>query len=96
MLFDEKIGATLHYTLPENPPFQWCSLLLGDMEIMISQKTAAQNWYSNNVSILKMPSNNIIYIYVASILDLYNEIREKTKIVLELIEQPHGLYEFAI
>jgi hypothetical protein len=82
MLFDEKIGATLQYTLPENPPFQWCSLLLGDMESMISLKAAAQNWYSNNVSILKMPSNNIIYIYAHPSLIYIMKLEKKLKLSL--------------
>ena len=94
--YQHILGATLRYTLPKSPPFQWCSLLLGNMEIMISQKAAARDWYSSNVSISTVPTNIIIYIYVTSILDLYNEIKETTKIVLELIEQPYGLYEFAI
>jgi hypothetical protein len=82
MLFDKKIGVTLHYTLPENPPFQWCSLLLEDVEIMISLKAAAQNWYSNNVSISKMPSNIIIYIYVHPSLIYIMKLEKKLKLSL--------------
>ena len=36
--YQHVLGAVLQYRLPENPPLEWCSLLLDDTEIMISQK----------------------------------------------------------
>lgn len=47
--YQRVLGETLQYKMLENPPSEWCFYLLGDIEIMISQKQKAKNWYSHNV-----------------------------------------------
>jgi len=48
-IFDAKINATD----PENPPYEWVSLLIGDVEIMFAKMESAVKWYSENVVINK-------------------------------------------
>jgi len=91
-VFDAKIDATD----PENPPYEWVSLLISDVEIMFAKKESAIRWYSENVAINKNISNFIAYIYVEGIDELYQKIKEKTKIIMEPLSQWYGIKEFAI
>jgi len=91
-VFDAKINATD----PENPPYEWVSLLIGDVEIMFAKKESAVRWYSENVGINENISNFIAYIYVKNIDELYQKIKEKTEIIMEPVSQWYGIKEFAI
>jgi hypothetical protein len=64
-------GAELQYCLPQEPPFEWVSLLFDDVEIMIGKKWEAKNWYSEEVQVSETPTNFIAYIYVEHINELY-------------------------
>jgi len=91
-VFDAKINATD----PENPPYEWVSLLIGDVEIMFAKKKSAVKWYSENVRINENISSFIAYIYVERIDELYQKIKEKTEIIMEPVSQWYGIKEFAI
>jgi len=91
-VFDAKINATD----PENPPYEWVSLLIGDVEIMFAKKESAIRWYSENVKINENISNFIAYIYVEGIDELYQKIKERTEIIMEPLSQWYGIKEFAI
>lgn len=94
--YRDVLGADLQYSSPQNPPFQWVSLRLDDIEIMLVQKEAAQGWYSDQVTISEMPANFIAYVYVKQLDTLYGQIKGKAPIVKEPTEQPYGVREFAI
>ena len=49
--YPTPLEARLQQHFPENPPFQWVSLLLEDMELMIAQRKAAQAWYTPRVRV---------------------------------------------
>lgn len=94
--YQEIPGARLQHSLPKNPPFEWVSLLLEDIEIMFSQKKSAQKWYSDKVSICEKPANFISYIYVKDTAYLYDQIKDKVTIVMQPKDQWYGVREFAI
>ena len=94
--YSEILGANLQYSLPENPPFEWISILLNDVEIMIAKKESAKKWYSHKVSISDSPANFIAYIYVEDINGLYVLVKEKVKIIMEPKNQTYGIREFAV
>jgi len=90
------LGAKLHASLPKNPPFEWVSLLLDDVEIMFSQQKAAQRWYSANATISETPASFIAYIYVKEVNNLYEQVKGRVKIIVEPKDQWYGIREFAI
>lgn len=94
--YKEVFNAKINATDPENPPYEWVSLLIGDVEIMFAKKESAIRWYSQNVAINKSISNFIAYIYVKNIDKLYQKIKEKTEIIMEPVSQWYGMKEFAI
>jgi len=94
--YRDILEAKLQHSLPEIPPFEWASLLPGDIEIMLSQKKAAQQWYSDEVPVSETPANLIAYIYVKHADSLYDRIKGKAKIIMEPIDQSYGIREFAI
>ncbi len=94
--YQEILDAKLQYSLPQKPPFTWISLLIGDIEIMFSQKRAAQKWYSDKVSVSEKPANFVAYIYVKEVNNLYDRIKDKVKIIVEPTDQSYGIREFAI
>jgi len=51
--YKEVFDAKINVTDPENPPYEWVSLLIGDVEIMFAKMESAVKWYSENVVINK-------------------------------------------
>ncbi|MEQ9715797.1 MAG: hypothetical protein ABGF52_09725 [Candidatus Asgardarchaeum sp.] len=49
--YKDVLNAKIQATDPENPPFEWASLLLNDVEIMFADKRSAVKWYSEDVPI---------------------------------------------
>ena len=94
--YTELLGAKLQHTLPDNPPFEWVSLLLGDVEIMFSKKKAAQEWYSDEVTVSETPANFIAYIYVEDVNSLCDRIKDKVQVIMAPKDQFYGIREFAI
>ena len=94
--YTRTLGARLQHTLPVDPPYQWASLVLGDVEIMLARGDSARVWYSDDLGLSDTPSNFIGYIYVSDALGLYEQIREASAVLLEPTDQPYGMREFAI
>ena len=94
--YGEVFGAELHASSPQTPPFEWVSLLLADVEIMCGQKRAAQEWYSDKVTISRTPANFIAYVYVKDVNSLYEQIKDKVAVIMGPTDQPYGIREFAI
>ncbi|MFQ6015034.1 MAG: VOC family protein [Anaerolineae bacterium] len=94
--YGNTLGTELRHSLPKTPPFEWVSLLLGDIEIMFSQKGAAQKWYSDGVTVSEIPANFIAYIYVKHANSLYERVKGKVTIIMEPTDQWYGMREFAI
>ena len=89
-------AAKLQHTLPRTPPFQWVSLLLGDVEIMLSGKDDAQEWYSPRVNVSEAPANFIAYIYVEDINTLWDRIKADIEVLMQPKDQFYGIREFAV
>jgi len=70
--------------------------MLGDVEIMFSQKDSAQRWYSKRVMVSEKPANFIAYIYVEDVNNLYDKIGDNVEIVMKPVDQWYGIREFAI
>jgi uncharacterized glyoxalase superfamily protein PhnB len=94
--YQDTLGAGLRAADPKSPPFEWASLLVGDIEIMLAQKEAAQEWYTDHVTVSETPANFIAYVYVKHADNLYAQIKGKVKIVMEPTDQWYGIREFAI
>jgi len=41
--YKDVFGAKFQASFPKEPPFEWVSLMLGDVEIMFSLKESAKN-----------------------------------------------------
>jgi len=89
-------GARIQARLPEQPPFEWVSLRLGDVEIMFSRKDSVQEWYSDRVKVSDAPANFIAYIYVTGADELWDRVRDRVLVLMEPTDQPYGIREFAI
>ncbi len=89
-------GAEFQYCQPQDPPYEWVSLLLDDVEIMIGNKGEAKNWYSEEVQVSETPTNFIVYIYVEHINELYQRVHDKVKIIMHPSDQFYDIREFAV
>lgn len=94
--YQDVLGAKLAYKLPDDPPFEWVSILLDGVEIMLANKQAAQGWYTDAVKSADTPTNCIIYIYVKDTEALYGRIKNKAKVVAEPHDQYYGMRELVI
>lgn len=91
-LFDIKI----QYILPETPPTEWVSLVIGDIELMFWQHRAAQREYPD-ITLTSTPAQNfILYIYVKDIDTFYQQIKDRATLIMPLKTQPYGAKEFTI
>ncbi len=94
--YRDMLGAKLQHSLPGIPPLEWASLLLGDIEVMFSQKKAAQKWYSDKVTVSDIPANFIAYVYVKDVDSLYERVRGPAEVIMAPVDQDYGLRELAI
>jgi uncharacterized glyoxalase superfamily protein PhnB len=94
--YQDELGAKLQYKLPDEPPFEWVSILLDKVEVMLAGKKAAKGWYTEAVKSADTPTNCIVYIYVESVDSLFEGIKEKVKVVIEPHDQYYGMREFVI
>lgn len=94
--YKDVLNAKIQATDPENPPFEWASLLLNDVEIMFADKRSAVKWYSEDVPIGDRISNFIAYIYVKNADRLYKKIKDKVRVIMQPTIQWYGVKEFAI
>lgn len=94
--YEDVLGAKLQHRLPDEPPFEWVSILLDGVEIMIAQKESAKDWYTHAVKTSDNPSNCIIYLYVQDAHVLYQRIKDKIKVVMEPVDQYYGMREMVI
>lgn len=94
--YTEVFGAKLQYSLPKTSPYEWVSLLLGDVEIMFWQKEAAQKEYPAVSLTSEKPGNLIIYVYVADIDNLYERTKDKATVIMKPKDQPYGIREFTV
>lgn len=90
------LGAKLQYGLPRTPPYEWASVLLGDVEIMFSQRDLAGKWYCSEDIASQAPSSFIAFVYVRGVSELYYSIRGKAKVIMEPPDLAYGMTEFAI
>lgn len=94
--YQDVLGAKLQYIMPKTAPFEWVSLLLGNIELMFSQKKAVQQWYTNKVPVSEKPANSIANFYIKDVDALYAKIKDKVKVIMKPTDQPSGIREFAI
>ncbi len=94
--YREVFDAKLQYSLPKNPPYEWVSLLLGDVEIMFWLKEAAQSQYPGVALTSKKPGNLILYIYVKDIDALYGRIKDKVTVLMGPKDQFYGIRELTV
>jgi uncharacterized glyoxalase superfamily protein PhnB len=94
--YQEVFDPELQYSLPKTAPYEWVSLLLGDVEMMFWQREAAQREYPGVALTSKKPGNLILYIYVKDIDALYRRIKDKVAVLMEPKDQFYGIREFAV
>lgn len=94
--YQEVFEIKVQYILPETPPTEWVSLLIGDVELMFWQHAAAQREYPNIELTSKTAHNLILYIYMKDINTLYDRIKDQVTVLMPLKDQPYGAKEFTI
>lgn len=94
--YHEVFGAELQHRLPETAPYEWASLLIGDVEIMFWQKEAAQKEYPLIPLSSKRENSFILYIYVKDVDSLYEHVKGKETILMEPKDQPYGIREITV
>lgn len=94
--YQEVFDAKLQHSLPEAAPFEWVSLLLGDIEVMFWQKEAAQKEYPGVPLTSERPSNFILYVYIEDVDTLYERIKDKVTLLMEPTDQFYGIREFTV
>lgn len=94
--YQEVFETQIQYILPETPPTEWVSLLIGDVELMFWQRIAAQREYPKLELTSQTAHNLILYIYTKDIEIIYKQIKDKVTILMPLKEQPYGALEFTI
>ena len=86
----------MQYSLPKNSPYEWVSLLLGDVEIMFWKKQAAQREYPGLSLTSGKPGNLILYVYVKDIDNLYDRIKDQVIVLTKPKDQSCGIREFTV
>jgi uncharacterized glyoxalase superfamily protein PhnB len=94
--YREVFDAKLQYSLPKNSPYEWVSLLLGDVEIMFWQKEAAQREYPGFPLTAGKGGSLIVYVYVKDIDALYERIKDKVTVLMKPKDQSYGIREFTV
>lgn len=94
--YTELFQAKLRYTLPQKPPYEWVSLLLGEVEIMIWARIAVQREYPNMQIFPEAPRSQILYIYVDDVDALFASTKDQVTVVMEPKDQFYGIREFTI
>ena len=94
--YEQVLGAKLQYSLPQTRPFEWASLLLGGVEIMFWLKDAAQREYLYPLPISKEPANFIAYFYVDNVEALYDQVKDRARVLAAPKDQPYGIREFTV
>ncbi|MGY4707785.1 VOC family protein [Candidatus Bipolaricaulota sp. J31] len=93
--YREVLGGKLAAVYPEQPPYEWVSLKLGEVELMFWEVGAAVREYPG----LEIPENLvsfIAYIYVDGLDALYERVREAAEVLMEPVDQFYGMREFTI
>ena len=93
--YREVLGAKLSASLPESPPFEWASLELGEVELMLWDKEAARKEYPGLV-IPENPASFIAYIYVDDVDVLYERVKGMAEVLMAPVDQFYGVREFTI
>jgi len=94
--YKRTFRAKLFASLPKDPPFEWASVTLNDVEFMFWKKGAALAEYTEGLFISEKPSNLIIYLYVEDVDQLFESVKDDVKILMEPKEQFYGIREFTI
>lgn len=94
--YKKTFGAKLFASLPKNPPFEWASVNLNEVEFMFWQKKKAQKEYPKGLFISERPANLILYLYVEDVDKLYERIKENVEVLMEPEDQFYGIRELTI
>lgn len=92
----QALGGRLRHTLPADPPYEWASVYLGDVEVMFAAGEPVRQWYSHAVLVSEAPSNLVLYLYVSDALGLHERVRQSARVIMEPVDQPYGVREFAV
>lgn len=93
--YQEVLGAVLVASLPDEPPYEWVSLKLGEVELMFWEVGAAAREYPG-LEIPENPASFIAYIYVDGLDALYERVREAAEVLMAPVDQFYGMREFTI
>lgn len=94
--YGETLGARVRHRHPAASPYEWVSLSLGGVEIMLARKDAARRWYTAALSVAAAPANVAVYLYVEDATALYEQVKGKARILMAPVDQFYGVREFAV
>ena len=90
--YEELLGFTSH-PFPKNEPHVFAILTRDDIEIMLQR---IENYEKPDLYNLRSGGVWDVYIRMRGVKELYNELRERVEILLPLVKQPYGDWEFEV
>jgi lactoylglutathione lyase len=93
--YEDVLGFTRGMTVPEQSPFVFASVTSGPVEIFLNDRTTVTK-ESPQMAGLAFGGGNTMFIEVAGVDDVHEQIRSRVKVIMPLVTQWYGLREFAI
>jgi len=93
--YEGVLGFTRGMTVPEQSPFVFASVSSGPVEIFFNDPGPASEEYPSLAG-RPLGLTGTLFIEVAEIEALYDELKGKTQVVMPFIVQWYGMKEFAI
>lgn len=94
--YQDVFGAKLQYSHSKEPPYEWVSLRLDEVEVMFWQKHAAQRVYPTINLTSERGSDLIVYVSVDDADSLHGKIKTKVEVLMEPVDQFYGFREFTV
>jgi uncharacterized glyoxalase superfamily protein PhnB len=93
--YEDVLGFTRGMTVPEQSPFVFASVTSGPVEIFLNDRSTVTR-ESPQMAGLAFGGGNTMFIEVAGVDALHDQIKPRAKVIMPLLTQWYGLREFAI
>jgi uncharacterized glyoxalase superfamily protein PhnB len=90
--YEELLGFTSH-PFPKHEPHAFAILTRDDIEIMLQR---VDDYQKPDLYNLRSGGVWDVYIRMRGVKELYDELRDKVEILLPLVKQPYGDWEFEV
>ncbi len=93
--YEEVLGFTRAFTVPEQPPFVFGAVAAGPVEIFLNDRSTVTK-ESPQLAELTFGGGNTMFIEVEGVDALHERLSSQVKVVMPLVTQWYGMREFAI